>query len=121
MSVPDLALVGRVGEFPPLGCLEDDPGGRSAGGRLRKSLGEDVPVGLRTGRRLAATHAARTSAEVVRAMHGLGGASSIHEDSPLQRRLRDADAITAHIQVAPTTWEVTGRLLLGVPTDIDTL
>ncbi|MFG2127032.1 acyl-CoA dehydrogenase family protein [Streptomyces sp. NPDC048751] len=82
---------------------------------------EDVPVDLRTGLRLAATHAARTSAEVVRAMHDLGGASSIYEDSPLQRRLRDADAITAHIQVAPTTWEITDRLLLGVPTDVEGL
>lgn len=42
-------------------------------------------------------------------MHGLGGASSIYEGSPLRRRLRDADAITDSIQVAPDTWETVGQ------------
>ncbi|MFI5800960.1 acyl-CoA dehydrogenase family protein [Streptomyces sp. NPDC051677] len=82
---------------------------------------DGVSLGLRTDLRLAATHAARTSAEVVRAMYDLGGGSAIYEDSPLQRRFRDASAITAHIQVAPTTWEITGRILLGVPTNADNL
>ncbi|MEW2395466.1 acyl-CoA dehydrogenase family protein [Streptomyces sp. NPDC046862] len=83
--------------------------------------GDEVSVDLRAGLRLAANHAAHTSASVVRAMHDLGGGSAIYEDSPLQRRLRDASAITAHIQVAPTKWEITGRLLLDVPTDVDGL
>lgn len=78
---------------------------------------DTVPLALRTALRLAATHAARTSAEVVRSMHELGGASALYEDQPLQRRFRDAGAITAHIQVNPTTWETTGRILLGISTD----
>jgi alkylation response protein AidB-like acyl-CoA dehydrogenase len=82
---------------------------------------DGVSLDLRTDLRLAATHAARTSAEVVRAMHDLGGGSAIYEDSPLRRRFRDASAVTAHIQVAPTTWEITGRILLGVPTNADNL
>ncbi|MGI5423662.1 acyl-CoA dehydrogenase family protein [Streptomyces sp. CA-179760] len=78
---------------------------------------DTLPLALRTGLRLAATHATRTSADVVRSMHELGGASALYEDQPLQRRLRDANAITAHIQVSPATWETTGRILLGIPTD----
>ena len=80
-----------------------------------------VTLEQRTALRLAATHAAHTSAEVVRTMYDLGGASALYDDSPLQRRFRDASAVTAHIQVSPATWETTGRILLGVPTDVDRL
>ncbi len=74
-----------------------------------------VDVSLRLGLRLAATHAVRTSAEVARSMYDLGGGTAIYEDSPLQRRFRDAHAATAHFQVNPAMWELTGRVLLGVP------
>ncbi|MFI8931539.1 acyl-CoA dehydrogenase family protein [Streptomyces sp. NPDC053474] len=85
------------------------------------STGEAVTMDLRTGLRLAATHAARTSADVVRSMYDLGGGSAIYDGSPLQRRFRDAATVTAHIQVSPATWETTGRMLLGIPTDTDRL
>jgi alkylation response protein AidB-like acyl-CoA dehydrogenase len=75
-----------------------------------------VSEALRLGLRLAATHAVRTSADVARAMYDLGGGTAIYEDSPLQRRFRDAHAATAHFQVNPATWELAGRLLLGLPT-----
>ena len=84
-------------------------------GRLRQ-LPEPVSVELRAALRLAATHAVRTAAEVARSMYDLGGGSAIYEDSPLQRRFRDAHAATAHFQVNPASWELTGRLLLGQPT-----
>jgi indole-3-acetate monooxygenase len=71
---------------------------------------------LRLGLRLAATHAVRTSAEVARSMYDLGGGTAIYEDSPLQRRFRDAHTATAHFQVNPATWELAGRVLLGLPT-----
>ncbi|MGZ4179642.1 MAG: acyl-CoA dehydrogenase family protein [Solirubrobacteraceae bacterium] len=76
-----------------------------------------VSVELRTALRLAATHATRTAADVVRAMYDLGGSSAIYDDSPLQRRFRDAHAATAHFQVNAATWELCGRLLLDQPTD----
>jgi alkylation response protein AidB-like acyl-CoA dehydrogenase len=50
-------------------------------------------------------------------MYDLGGGSAIYEDSSLQRRFRDAHTATAHFQVNPATWELTGRLLLGQPTE----
>ncbi len=78
---------------------------------------EPVAVELRTGLRLAATHAVRTAADVARDMYDLGGGSAIYDDSPLQRRFRDAHAATAHFQVNPATWELTGRLLLDQPTE----
>jgi alkylation response protein AidB-like acyl-CoA dehydrogenase len=74
-----------------------------------------VSQSLRLGLRLAATHAVRSSAEVARSMYDLGGGTAIYEDSPLQRRFRDAHAATAHFQVNPAIWELTGRVLLGVP------
>lgn len=69
----------------------------------------------RLGLRLAATHAARTAADVARSMYDLAGGTAIYDDSPLQRRFRDAHTVTAHFQVNPATWELTGRLLLGLP------
>jgi alkylation response protein AidB-like acyl-CoA dehydrogenase len=84
---------------------------------------QDAPVSesLRLGLRLAATHAVRSSAEVARAMYDLGGGSAIYESSPLQRRFRDAHTATAHLQVNPAIWELTGRVLLGVPTRTEQL
>jgi indole-3-acetate monooxygenase len=79
--------------------------------------GEPVSVPLRTALRLAATHATRSTADVVRAMYDLGGGAAIYDDSPLQRRFRDAHAATAHFQVNAATWELCGRLLLDQPTD----
>jgi indole-3-acetate monooxygenase len=80
-----------------------------------------VSESLRLGLRLAATHAVRSSADVARSMYDLGGGSAIYEDSPLQRRFRDAHAATAHFQVNPAIWELTGRVLLGVPTRTEQL
>jgi indole-3-acetate monooxygenase len=78
---------------------------------------EPVSTDLRLGLRLAATHAVRTAADVAREMYDLGGGSAIYDGSPLQRRFRDAHAATAHFQVNPATWELTGRILLGQATD----
>jgi indole-3-acetate monooxygenase len=78
---------------------------------------EPVSVTLRNGLRLAATHAVRTSADVVRAMYDLGGGTTIYDGSPLQRRFRDAFTATAHFQVNAASRELPGRLLLGEPAD----
>jgi indole-3-acetate monooxygenase len=78
---------------------------------------EAVSVELRNGLRLAATHAVRTSAEVVRSMYDLAGGSAIYDDSPLQRRFRDAHTATAHFQVNEASRQVPGRILLGQPAD----
>ncbi len=82
---------------------------------------EPVSVDLRNGLRLAATHAVRTSADVVRSMYDLGGGTAIYDDSPLQRRFRDAHTATAHFQVNEASRELPGRILLGQPADPATL
>jgi alkylation response protein AidB-like acyl-CoA dehydrogenase len=83
----------------------------------RAASGSEVSVELRTSLRLACTHAVRTSADVVSTVYDLGGGSAIYEDSPLQRRFRDAHTATAHFQVNPASFELAGRVLLGLPTD----
>jgi indole-3-acetate monooxygenase len=67
--------------------------------------------------RIAATHAVRTSAEVTRTMHDLGGGTSVYETCPLSRRFRDAHVATQHIMVAPGSFELAGRALLGIEGD----
>jgi alkylation response protein AidB-like acyl-CoA dehydrogenase len=78
---------------------------------------EPVSVALRNELRLAATHAVRTSAEVVRSMYDLGGGTAIYDDSPLQRRFRDAHTATAHFQVNEASLQLPGRILLGQPAE----
>jgi alkylation response protein AidB-like acyl-CoA dehydrogenase len=71
--------------------------------------------------RLATTHATRTCAEVVDLMYDLGGGTSVYHRSPLQRVFRDVHVATQHMMVSPATFELTGRLLFGLETDIGQL
>jgi alkylation response protein AidB-like acyl-CoA dehydrogenase len=83
--------------------------------------GEPVSVELRNRLRLAATHAMRTSADVVRSMYDIAGGSAIYDESPLQRRFRDAFTATAHFQVNEASRELPGRILLGEHADASML
>jgi indole-3-acetate monooxygenase len=83
----------------------------------RAAADGEVDTERRAALRLASTHAAAVCAEAASTAYRLGGGSAIYESSPLQRRFRDANAATQHMLVAPATWELTGRLLLGLPTD----
>jgi alkylation response protein AidB-like acyl-CoA dehydrogenase len=80
--------------------------------------GDGVSVEARNRLRLAATHAVRTSADVVRDMYDLAGGTAIYDNSPLQRRFRDAYTATAHFQVNEASRELPGRILLGQPADV---
>jgi len=77
--------------------------------------GQPMTLPRRASLRLAATHMTRTAAEMVRRVQDLAGGASVFLDDPLQRRLRDAQTMTAHIMTAPATYELTGRALLDVP------
>jgi indole-3-acetate monooxygenase len=104
---------------------------RAARALLHESIGDawqravehgEVPVEQRVGLRLASTHAATTGAEVTATAYRLGGGASVYETrSPLPRRFRDANVATQHMLVAPATWELTGRLLLSLDTDVTQL
>lgn len=76
-----------------------------------------ISVPARARLRMAATHAAETSAAAVDAVWRLAGGSAIYETGPLERRFRDVHAATQHMLVGPATWELTGRSLLGLELD----
>jgi alkylation response protein AidB-like acyl-CoA dehydrogenase len=84
---------------------------------------ESGPISIerRAGLRLAATHATRTAAGVVDVAYDAGGGTSIYATSPLQRRFRDVHVATQHMMVSPASFELAGRLLLGLPTDVSQL
>lgn len=71
--------------------------------------------------RLACAHAAEVSAEVSKVAYDMMGGSAVYLDNDLQRRFRDAHVITHHAMVAPAMYELTGRILLGLPTRTDQL
>jgi alkylation response protein AidB-like acyl-CoA dehydrogenase len=83
--------------------------------------GDSVSIETRNRLRLAATHAVRTSADVVRDMYDLAGGTAIYDSSPLQRRFRDAYTATAHFQVNEASRELPGRILLDQPADVSML
>jgi hypothetical protein len=50
---------------------------------------------------------------VVTTAYRAGGGSSVYADSPLQRRLRDVNAVTQHFLVKPATLATAGAILAG--------
>jgi alkylation response protein AidB-like acyl-CoA dehydrogenase len=80
--------------------------------------GRPPDVSVRARLRLAATNAARTAAKVVDRMYDLGGGSSIYAANRLQRDFRDVHTVTQHLVVSPSTYELAGRILLGLETDV---
>ena len=89
---------------------------RDAHGRLwdsacsRGELTTDERIQLR----VAATHAIRTSAQVVDAAYTLCGASGIFQSNPIQRRFQDIHVITQHVQGHHVHYETAGQFLLGL-------
>lgn len=80
-----------------------------------------IPVEQRRDLRLATSHAVRECARVVDLMYHLAGGTSVYRRSPLQRIFRDVHVATQHMMVSPATFELTGRLFLGVETDTSML
>ena len=76
-----------------------------------------IPIALRGRLRLAATHATAASARAVDVAYSAGGGTAVYAESPLQRAFRDIHVVTQHMMVAPATWELAGRVLLGIDTD----
>ncbi|MFD9697706.1 acyl-CoA dehydrogenase family protein [Lentzea sp. NPDC059081] len=82
---------------------------------------EPVPVQVRASLRLAATHATRTAREVVSTLYDLAGSGGIYDGAALQRRFRDAHTASAHFQVNTASYELPGKVLLGVEAQTEQL
>ena len=67
--------------------------------------------------RLAATHATQTAADATELMYKAAGGAAVYQTSPIQRCFRDAFVATQHAMVAPRTFELAGRMRLGLETD----
>lgn len=64
--------------------------------------------------RVAATHAIRTSAQVVDTAYTLCGSGAIFQTNPIQRRFQDIHVITQHTQGHYMHYETAGQFLLGL-------
>jgi len=80
--------------------------------------GQDATDEQRRLLRLAATHATQTAAEITELMYKAAGGAAVYSTSPLQRCFRDAFVATQHAMVAPRTFEVAGRMKLGLETNV---
>lgn len=64
--------------------------------------------------RLAIANAMTASVEAIDLLYGAAGASAVYAASPLDRCFRDIHTAAAHVWVAPETYELVGRILLGL-------
>ncbi len=64
--------------------------------------------------RLAVAQAYANAVQAVDLMFNIAGASAIYATSRLDRCLRDVHTAAAHVWVSPDTYELAGRLLLGL-------
>ncbi len=71
--------------------------------------------------RLATTNASRQATHAVDLMYNAAGGTPVYNRSPLARIFRDAHVATQHIMVGPPTYELVGRVLMGMDTDTSTL
>ncbi len=79
--------------------------------------GAEIAIERRMALRLASTNATDASVRAVDLCYTLAGGTSVYRSSPLQRRFRDVHVVTQHMMVAPPSYEIAGRVLLGLPTD----
>jgi alkylation response protein AidB-like acyl-CoA dehydrogenase len=82
------------------------------------TAGAEFTLAHRARMRAAAVWATARAADVTRAAYRAGGGGAIYAASPLQRRLRDADALTQHFLVRRDTLATAGAILAGEDVDV---
>lgn len=65
--------------------------------------------------RLAAAHATREGAEVVKSVYMLTGITAIYDGHPMQRHLRDSMVVTQHAFLNESMYEGAGSVMMGIP------
>jgi len=64
--------------------------------------------------RLAMAHASNACTQAVEILYKSNGGASVYIDNAFNRRLRDIQTANQHTTVSLKTWEVAGRVLLGL-------
>jgi alkylation response protein AidB-like acyl-CoA dehydrogenase len=64
--------------------------------------------------RLAMVHASTACTQAVELLYKANGGSSVYTGNAFDRRLRDLQTVNQHAVVSLKTWEVMGRVLLGL-------
>ena len=83
--------------------------------------GDPLTVEQRRLLRLAATDATARCSDETQRLHKLAGGVDAYLSSPIQRVFRDAHVASQHAMVAERTYELAGRLALGLDTDASQL
>ena len=85
-------------------------------GDLWNTLAAGDPPSLkqRARGRLAMAHASAACLQAVELLYKANGGSSVYAGNLFDRRLRDMQTANQHTVVSLKTWEVTGRVLLGL-------
>lgn len=78
----------------------------------------EVSLESRMNLRLATTHGIRLAAEVVDSLYNAAGATAAFEGHVMQRHFQDIHVITQHVQGRLSHFELAGRLVMGVPTEV---
>ena len=71
--------------------------------------------------RLATSQAVQAAKLCVNIIYELAGGTAVYRTSDIQRRFRDVQVAGQHMMVGQGTYELVGRLLLDLPTDIEQL
>ncbi len=85
------------------------------------SGGDPLTVEHRRSLRLAACDAAQRCADALLLLGREAGGEAVYLREPLQRAVRDGQVAATHAMVAPRIHELTGRLALGLDTDVTLL
>jgi indole-3-acetate monooxygenase len=80
--------------------------------------GQPFTMQQRARMRAAAVLTTARSAAVVETAYRSGGGTALYADCPLQRRLRDIEAVTQHFVVRPDTLITAGAILAGQEPDV---
>jgi alkylation response protein AidB-like acyl-CoA dehydrogenase len=79
-------------------------------------IGDQPLIEARAFFRVALAHSAENCLKAVEMVAAAAGTASIFEASPIARCLRDIQAATKHIAVAPHLFAIGGRIMLGMDT-----
>jgi len=77
--------------------------------------GEPLSLSQRAMLKLAGTHAAHQSKDVIDTIYHAAGATAIFESNPFERRFRDVHTVLQQVQSHFANFEMVGQVLLGLP------